>query len=267
MSQATWKAYVVECKEDYDLLYREVREKRKIPINLIIVEGGKLEQKPRMYSKQRMGVLQKEHGFMGYLDETFKAPDAIMAALINRHSVNNVLVGGEGVQNSLDRKDLVEYLSQRESTDGRPGKMTSCFFYSYKKAAYKYTNQVSRYTGDIGTSIDDITAAKLLKPGTDPAIKTQLAETIRRSDEIIAELQPEVDEANAKIAELQKEGQAVSAKFKDAKRTKQDYSNYTSKLQAQRDRVEEAEENAANDSDKEKKKKVAKIKKLMENSM
>ena len=29
VSTATWTSYVVECREDYDLLYREVREKLK----------------------------------------------------------------------------------------------------------------------------------------------------------------------------------------------------------------------------------------------
>ena len=48
----------MECKEDYDLLYREVREKRGISINIIIVD--KLESRPRMYSPERMAVLKNE---------------------------------------------------------------------------------------------------------------------------------------------------------------------------------------------------------------
>ena len=58
VDNATWKAFVVECKEDYDLLYREVREKRGISINIIIVD--KLESRPRMYSPERMAVLKNE---------------------------------------------------------------------------------------------------------------------------------------------------------------------------------------------------------------
>ena len=58
VANATWKAFVVECKEDYDLLYREVREKRGISINIVIVD--KLESRPRMYSPERMAVLKNE---------------------------------------------------------------------------------------------------------------------------------------------------------------------------------------------------------------
>jgi chromosome segregation ATPase len=82
VSNASWKAFVVECKEDYDLLYREIRQKRKIPINIITVPvGGKLDKVDRPYSKEKFEVLKREHGFEYYLDESFTAPDAIVAAL------------------------------------------------------------------------------------------------------------------------------------------------------------------------------------------
>ena len=265
VSQATWKAFVVECKEDYDLLFREVREKRKTAVNIILVQNGKLEARKRMYSEGRMDILQREHGFYGYLDETFTAPDAIMEALLNRHNVDKVLVGGDAVQNSLERKDLIEFLSTRENGDRRPGKQASCFFYTHRGSSYKYTNQPSRYTGLIGTSQDDISKAKMLKPGSDPAVKEQLAETVRRAGEIVAELRPEVEAAQTRIKEMTAEGQAVSMQFKDAQRTKREFANYKMKLKNQRDKLEEAEEAAAKDNDKEKSRRVAKIKKLIEN--
>lgn len=151
VAQATWKSFVVECKEDYDLLYREVREKRGISINIIIVD--RIQDRPRMYSDERMSVLRDEHGFRGYLDECFKAPKHIAQALVNRHSVDYVLVGGEAVQNSIDRKDLIEFLATREAHDGRPGKQSSCFFYTHQNKAFKYNNTVSRYSGQVGTDV------------------------------------------------------------------------------------------------------------------
>ena len=264
VAQATWKAFVVECKEDYDLLYREVREKRGISINIIVVNNGKYNPPRRMYSNERMEVLRTEHGFQGYLDETFTAPDPIMEALINRHSIDKVLVGGDAVQNSLERKDLVEFLSTREASDRRPGKQSSCFFYTYKDASFKYTNQVSRYTGLIGTSQDGVLAARILKPGSDPRLKDQLAETIRKSEELIAELKPEADAAQAKINDWHTQGQNINRQFKEANRTKTDYQSYKMKLRNQRDKFEEAQEAAAKDNDKEKMRKVAKNKKLVE---
>ena len=143
IANTTWKSFVVECKEDYDLLYREVRQKRSIPINVIIVD--RIQERPRMYSEKKMDVLRKEHGFNGYLDEFFTAPGPIMQALKNKHNVDKVLIGGDAVHNSLERKDLLEYLSAKEGSPNQ--KQSSCFFYSYKGSLFKYTSQVSRHTG------------------------------------------------------------------------------------------------------------------------
>jgi hypothetical protein len=82
ISKATWFAYVVECTEDYNLLYREIREKRNVPITIVKVNNGKFQANQRMYSEERMDVLKREHGFECYLDETFTASDPIMAALV-----------------------------------------------------------------------------------------------------------------------------------------------------------------------------------------
>jgi hypothetical protein len=61
----TLKAFVVESKEDYDLLYNEVRSKMKIPINIVTVQNGQIQPIERMYSEQKMKILKKEHGIVG----------------------------------------------------------------------------------------------------------------------------------------------------------------------------------------------------------
>ncbi|KAL7553665.1 hypothetical protein ACHAWF_016964 [Thalassiosira exigua] len=262
VSTATWKSYVVGCKEDYDLLFREVREKRGIPINIVTVE--RIQTRPRIYSENRMELLRREHGFNGYLDETYTAPDVIMQALINKHNVDKVLVGGEAVHNSLERKDLVEFLSAKE---GGGGKQASCFFYTFRGASFKYTSQVSRYTGEVGTDVQNIVGAKLLKPGSDPRLKDELAAQIKEAEDRIAELRPQADEVTRTLEEMNKEGATLHTRFNQAKRTKQDYQKYRVKLRNQKDKLEEAEENASKDNDREKAKKIAKIKKLVENSI
>lgn len=162
---------------------------------------------------------------------------------------------------------LVEFLSTREPHDRRPGKSASCFFYSYNGSSYKYTNQPSRYTGRIGISQDTVTPARVLRPGADPREKEQLAQKISKADEIIANLQPEDDAAQAKIDEFMAQGQVISQEYKEAIRTKADWNTYESKLSVQEDKYEEAQENASQDNDKEKARKVSKIKKLMEASL
>ena len=83
----------------------------------------------------------------------------------------------------------------------------------------------------------------------------------------MTELQPRGDAAKARVDELNKQGQTVSQEFKEAKRAKQEYTQWKSKLRNQREKVEEAEELAAKDNDKEKAKKIAKIKKVIESSI
>lgn len=62
-------SFVVECREDMNLLYREVREKRKLRINIQMVDQGKLKPLNRLYSDRKMQTLQWDHDVRGYLDE------------------------------------------------------------------------------------------------------------------------------------------------------------------------------------------------------
>eukprot|EP00970_Alexandrium_tamarense_P017675 scaffold10604_cov268-Alexandrium_tamarense.AAC.2 len=268
VSNASWKAFVVECKEDYDLLYREIRQKRKIPINIITVPvGGKLDKVDRPYSKEKFEVLKREHGFEYYLDESFTAPDAIVAALQLRHSTDKVLVGGSNVQKSIDKKDLMEFLTIREPHDSRSGKMTACFCFTSNGTPWKYTLAPSRYSGEIGTDTAQIPPAKLLRPGTDPSVKDELAATITEAEETIARVKPQLEEGREEINELTEHGQGAGARFKEAKKAKADQKQFAMKLDNQRDKVGEAEENASRDNVREKGKLIAKIKKLVETNI
>mmetsp|Transcript_26638 Transcript_26638/g.55195 ORF Transcript_26638/g.55195 Transcript_26638/m.55195 type:complete len:1127 (+) Transcript_26638:256-3636(+) len=267
VSSNTWRSFVVECPEDYKLLYREVREKKGIPINITTVPQGRLKPVTRMYSDCKMDVLRREHGFFGYLDETFTAPDPIMQALINNHNVDKVIVGGEEVQKALDRKDLIELLSTREAHDKKSGKVSSCFFYTHNRSSYRYTSQPSRFSGEIGTSSDEVQPARLLKPGCDPNIKEELSEIIKKAKETIENLLPAIQEGQIEMDEWHKHGQHVSVKLKDSKRLKQEWTQYKAKLRNQKEKLAEAEEDAAKDNEREKVQMVNKIKKLVENSI
>ncbi len=122
---AVLNSFVVECMEDYRLLYREVREKNKIPVNIQVVHNGKLDPIKRRYSEHKMEVLRREHGVQGYLDEVFNAPDPIMQALINTSNIQSVLIGNDKTTDSLNRRKLMDYLNQRENGQGL---QASCIF-------------------------------------------------------------------------------------------------------------------------------------------
>lgn len=128
------KSFVVESNEDYKLLYREVREKCKIPINIQVVHGGKLQTVKRRFSERKMEILKREHGVQGYLDEVFTAPDAIIQALRNTSNIQSVLIGNDVTTNSLNSNGLMNYLNEKE--DGR-GLQASCIFAKDGRQTFK----------------------------------------------------------------------------------------------------------------------------------
>jgi structural maintenance of chromosomes protein 5 len=64
-----FKSFVVECNEDYNLLYQKVRIEMKLPINILSVKDGKLVEVEDMYSERKMEILKRDHGVIGYLDQ------------------------------------------------------------------------------------------------------------------------------------------------------------------------------------------------------
>jgi structural maintenance of chromosomes protein 5 len=128
VKNAVLKSFVVECKEDYNLLYREVREKRKMRINIQLVEQGKLAPVNRFYSESMMRSLKADHGVHGYLDECFDAPDAVMQALRSTSNVHSVLVGSAKTGESIYKRNLGDLLSKRDDGSLR----AYCVFYPYQ---------------------------------------------------------------------------------------------------------------------------------------
>lgn len=137
------KSFVVECIEDYNLLYREVREKSRIPVNIQVVDQGRLNTVRRKYSDNKMQVLRKEHGVKGYLDECFSAPDPILQALRNTSNVHNVLMGNELTTDSLNRKKLMNFLNQKENGQGL---QASCIFSTDRGQIFKVSTTHYTYT-------------------------------------------------------------------------------------------------------------------------
>lgn len=140
VAQHVWQSFVVESKEDYNLLYREVREKRGLKINIIIIEGGELKQIRRKYTESMMETLKRDHGVMGYLDEFFEAPAAVMQALIESSNVQSVLVGSDKTQESLDKRGLLKMLTSSE--DGSGTERDCCIFSTNMNKAFKVRSTI-----------------------------------------------------------------------------------------------------------------------------
>ena len=239
------KAFVVECDEDYNLLYRETRQKRNIPINVIKVPQGKLNEAHRSYSSNKMNVLKREHGVLGYLDEMIGVPDAVLEALRNTSSLHNVLVGSSKTQESIDRRNLLDFLSQPE--DGSTKLRGSCVITSHLNRSYKYTTIVSRYSSKSSLRVDEINAARMLKPGVSQQEKEKVESDIKKVDNDLSELLPGVEQATQLYNEFLKEGQAVTLRTKDAAKAKTELQQIKSKLKTALKKLDDAKAEAQKD--------------------
>ncbi len=140
---STLKSFVVQNKSDYDLLYQKIRVEQSIPINIITVDRIS-QNESRLYSEGKMAMLKRDHGVTGYLDESFEGPDIVVEALKANASIQKVLLGNDETQNSLDSRGLGDILSQSEI--GGP-LQSYCIFASRRGQSFKYTSQISRYSG------------------------------------------------------------------------------------------------------------------------
>jgi hypothetical protein len=248
------KAFVVQSKEDYDLLYNEVRAKMKIPINIVTVKNGHIEPVVRMYSEQKMKVLKKEHGISGYLDESFTAPDIITQALRTHAAVHRVLVGGEETQKSMDNKGLLEYLSEPDRSLNQDKPQSSVTFTSQGNKSFKYTQTISKYSKKASGRVDDVFPARLLAPGVSERAKKEAEDNLRGVHDEVAALRPSLQAAEKRKDEMEAEAQSVTQKLQAAKATKDNYVKFHAKLVSAQRKLKDAEQALGCDDVAEKKK-------------
>lgn len=257
------KSFVTQCKEDYDLLYKRIREELEIPINITITTG--IKQEERFYSKEKMQILKREHGVLGYMDETIEAPPLILEALKNAAQIHKVLIGSEKTQDSLDNKGLLDFLSQPEG--GKTTLNSSCIFSSKNGRGSKYQTVISKYDGKASTRIDNARPAKWLAPGVSEQEKekyqAELSQIRGRHDE----LKPAVDEARAKLAETEARAQMARENAKKAKDNLQLLGKLESRKQNTEAKLQEAEKELAVDNDAVKSGYVQKLEKRINSSL
>jgi len=253
-----FKGFVVECKEDWVDLYHMVRNGLKLPINITTVPQGRLEQIERMYSDEKYKKLRQEHGIVGYLDESFIAPDPIMQALRNEGSVHKVLVGNDKTQESLDKRNLLDHLSKAEDGSSRP--KPCCIFSSNGNKSYKYTSTVSRYSNSTSLRVDDVNRARFLEAGIDDSRKrkgeTELDQATKNASQLtgqIEDIQKELDNAVMLHQEAKARHDAIKSRYDTVVKLK-------SKVNRQRKRVEQLNERVSADNTAEKDKLVQHIK-------
>lgn len=259
---STLKAFVVQCKEDYDFLYREVRQNMRLPINIIKVEGITNNIR-RPYSDRTFKILQKEHGVASYLDESFDAPQEVVQALMDSANIHKVLVGGDKTQASIDDKALLQFLTSPEG--GR--KQDSCIFASKGTQSMKYTTNISKKSGNEFTRIDNIKAPKYLGAGTSEDAKRETMEQLQSAQQSLEALRPAVEAAQEEVARHESGVQDAQRRLKDAKDNKNNLTKHESRLKNAQRKLKEAEAELATDDEEEKEKLISALKNRVSHSI
>lgn len=261
---ATLKSFVVQCKEDYDLLYRSIREEQGIPINITMIRDVTLVK--RLYSPEKMDVLKRQHGIIGYMDECFEAPPLVLEALKSSAQIEKVLIGSERTQDSLDNRGLLEYLSQSEGEN--PNKLlSSCLFTCQGDKSFKYTSIISKYSGKPSVRIDTIRPAKWLAPGVSDEAKERVQAEL---DEVLgrrARAQPALQQAEQDLVELQNQMQVAKEKEIQARNNLNDLQKMENKMQSHATKLRDAERELDVNDDDEKEKLVGQIQKRVHHSL
>jgi len=256
------KSFIVQEKGDYDLLYRKIRQEMKIPINIVVVENIK-QPKPRMYSDAKMKVLKEEHGVVGWMDESFTAPDVVMEAL-RAHGVEKVLVGTDQTQQSLDNRNLLDYLSQPENG----GRLLTCaIFSSAGDRSFKYTSTISKYSGKPSVRIDDVRPSKWLTLGVSDDAKERVQSDLREVETKLAAFGPAREETEKEVGKLEDKAQRANARVKKAKDDITNLRRYTNKLEGAKRKLQDLQKALEVDDDDEKQQKVANIKNRIRHSL
>ncbi|GMH84093.1 hypothetical protein TrST_g11234 [Triparma strigata] len=253
VANAILQAFVVQTQQDYDFLYKEVREKRGIPINIELVEDG--GKKPnREYSAKRMEGLKKDYGIVGFLDQFYDAEPVVKRVLENHSKTHSVLVGSDRTSNELDRpnSDLMEMLTQREGGNGQP--RSACVCFPTAQGHYRYTANISRYTQKTNLSILEVNQSpKYVSRGVTKAEMEKVEAKKAEVDEKYDQISAEITDINNKHKESRQEGLAKRAEVKSLQDRKKAVGEKESRLRQAEKKLEEARAGAAVDTEKEKK--------------
>jgi chromosome segregation ATPase len=236
-----WKAFVVETKEDSDRLYQEIRKELGIPINILCVEGKQLDRS-RIYSDAKMNVLKKEHGIIGFLDESFTAPDPVMVALQIHAGVHKVLVGNEKTQVSVNQKNLRGFLSEPDSALNQNGLQGSYVFACEGPKSYRYVQSISRFSRKMNSTEDEVGPARMLAPGVSEEQIQQVTNELEEVHSQLNEIRPSLVQSNEHVKNMEKQAQDAHLRVEDAKKRVEHINKYKVKLERQTERVRGAED-------------------------
>ena len=178
-------AFVCQTKADSDLMYREVREKMKIPVNIELVENADAPT-VREYPVERMRKLAEDAGIKGFLDQFVDAPKVVKKCLENNSKLHSVLVGSELTTEVLDKpgNKLMYNLTQKVRPDGQVQATSACVCVPAANSAYRYTANVSRYSKKHSVQIIEVSQnPKFVTKGVPKSLIDQYKQKLLEAEE------------------------------------------------------------------------------------
>ncbi|KAF0683113.1 Aste57867_24801 [Aphanomyces stellatus] len=213
--------FVTECKEDYDVLVKELNEgSRRLGINVTNVPDGRAAQFSRPYSASQLQRIQSEFGMTCYLDEVIKAPDIIHEVLRTNGGIHSMIVGTQATENMVN-KGIDVFSTLTSMYNGA----------SFVTPSKKYVSSVSKYGNrSTTTRTNDLREPQYLVASSDnQELHENLREMKSRIKDQIREIQENIDSVKVKEKDLLDAKHNFSTKMKNVReqlRRRQQLSGY-----------------------------------------
>ncbi|GMI58927.1 hypothetical protein ScalyP_jg1988 [Parmales sp. scaly parma] len=252
--------FVVQCQEDYDFLFKKIRQEKNIPINIdLVTSSSQSGDSQRSYSAQRFSSFKKNFGVVGYLDEQIEAPPAVVESL-KMTQFDKVIIGGRATLQAISGNDqFMNELAKREPNHPQAN--------SLQASILMYSNNVSRYSGRINMNVKDIpNNTNLYSTGTPKEtislMENKLADQKQKMNEISNEDKEnnvELEKSERASKKAQDELMACKAEMSDIRKLKQ-------RIDQQQKKVEELRAQAARDFEADMSKQLRTIQKTLQTS-
>ncbi len=182
-SKDSLSAFITCCLEDDDTLTKYIQDTYgQLRVTVGCIEGGRMKPSPAtVWSDSAMKRLKHERGALGWLDEGFQAPNAVRQFLRDRHSVHNVVIGGDQFYETLTHAQKgQEFLDELTLGGNKKQKQAAMFTISSDNNLVTFfSTRISRFSGDLSIATRIVGPSRMLSTSVDQeqvaTLETQLA--------------------------------------------------------------------------------------------
>ncbi len=176
-SKDSLSAFITCCLEDDNTLTQYIQATYgELRVTVGCIEGGRMKPSPAtVWSDSAMKRLKHEKGALGWLDKGFQAPDAVRQFLRDRHSIHNVLIGGERLYETLTHAQKGhQFLDELTRGESKKQQQAAIFTISSDKLVTFFSTKISRFSGDLSISTRIVGPSRMLSTSVDQEQVTNL---------------------------------------------------------------------------------------------